>query len=92
MLPDADVKIYLTANPTERAKRRMNEDGEGDLEHVVRQLKIRDDGDKSRSVGPLVVPKGAVVVDSTGKTSDQVAELVIRLIEKKWIGNEVPRK
>ncbi|TPX51835.1 hypothetical protein SeLEV6574_g00003 [Synchytrium endobioticum] len=95
VMPDADIKIYLTANENARAARRLEEDarrygGDGKrVEDVKKELHERDARDKNRSVAPLVVPKNAVVIDSSGKTLEQVTELVIKLITKKLVVNTV---
>ncbi len=82
VLPDADLKIYLTASPEERARRRAGERGQGQpLADVAAQLARRDHLDSTRAVSPLRRPddvaEGAVVVDSTGRTADQVLQEVL---------------
>ena len=82
VLPDADLKIYLTASPEERARRRAGERGaEQRLAEVAAQLARRDHLDSTRAVSPLRRPDdvadGAVVVDSTGRTADQVLQEVL---------------
>jgi cytidylate kinase len=68
VFPDAKVKIYLTADPTERARRR----------EVARpELERRDGIDSTREMSPLAVAKGAIVVDSTGMSVDEVVEEVL---------------
>lgn len=72
VFPDADVKVFLTASEEERARRR----GDENPEDVAR----RDRLDSSRAASPLVVPEGAVVIDSTERSIDDiVAEIVAYL-------------
>ena len=69
VLPEADVKVYLTATPEERARRRHEEGAAA----VAR----RDALDSSRQVSPLEVADGAHVVDTTGRTIEEVVEEVM---------------
>ena len=81
VLPDADVKVYLTAVPDERARRRAAERGEGALADVAAALARRDRLDSSRQASPLPPPTAvaddAIVVDSTGKAAADVLEEVL---------------
>ncbi len=69
VLPGADVKVYLTAASDERARRRPEED--------AADLSRRDHIDRTRSVSPLGVADGAHVVDTTGRSVDEIAEEVV---------------
>jgi CMP/dCMP kinase len=69
VFPDATLKIYLTASPEERARRRSDEGSEG----VAR----RDRLDSTRAVSPLEVADGAKVVDTTDRTIDAVVDEVL---------------
>ncbi len=83
VLPDAEVKVFLTADVRERARRRWRELQAKGLdvpwEEVLVELKKRDDKDLERDWGRLVKVEDAVLVDTTGKTlreaCDQIAEL-----------------
>ncbi len=81
VLPDADVKIYLTAVPHERARRRASERGRHQLAEVAAALERRDHLDSSRQVSPLPdaaqAAADAIVVDSTDKPARQVLEEVL---------------
>jgi cytidylate kinase len=81
VLPDADVKVYLTAVPDERARRRAVERGREELAEVAAALDRRDALDSSRPVSPLRAPEhaavDAIVVDSTGKPVEAVLEEVL---------------
>lgn len=77
--PDAAVKIFLTADPRERAKRRAAELGV-DVETVLREQTLRDEQDRSREHSPLKAADGATEVDTTGKTIDQVVDEIAALV------------
>jgi len=81
VLPDADVKVYLTAGSHERARRRATERGASDLAEVARAIDHRDSLDSTRLVSPLPDPRSvasdAIVVDSTGKEAEQVLAEVL---------------
>jgi len=86
--PDADVKIFLTADPAERARRRQAElQSRGvpaGLDQVRRAVAERDRSDEDRSVGALKPAADAVVVDTTGLTIDQVVETLWRLVQDRF--------
>ena len=77
--PDAEVKVFLTASPEERARRRAAELG-ADPQAVLVEQAIRDERDTSREYSPLKPAPGAVVLDTTGLTLDEVVQRVIDLI------------
>ena len=78
VLPDADLKIFLTADSAERAGRRAAEaDGGADLAGTVAAIRRRDELDATRPVSPLVAPPDAIVLDSTGRSVDSVVEEVL---------------
>ena len=75
VFPDADIKFFLTAVPAERAERRFKEDqltSNATLEETLADMIERDQRDSTRADSPLKVADDAIVVDSTGKTIDQV--------------------
>jgi cytidylate kinase len=76
--PEAEVKVYLTADPAERARRRAAELGT-DPEVVLREQAMRDERDRSRAVAPLVAAPDAVPVDTTGLTFDEVVDQIVTL-------------
>jgi CMP/dCMP kinase len=76
--PSAEVKIYLTADPAERARRRAAELGT-DPDVVLREQAMRDERDRNRAVAPLVPAPDAVPVDTTGLTFDEVVEQIVTL-------------
>jgi cytidylate kinase len=81
VLPHADVKVYLTADPTERAARRARELGvEDEQARVAAAIGRRDDLDSSRAASPLLIAEGATVVDSTRKSVDEVVDEILALL------------
>ena len=82
-LPDAKLKVFLTASLSERARRRVRQLGlpeDGDtLERYRRSIEARDATDSGRASSPLVRPPDAVVIDSTGRTFDEVVDEIVSL-------------
>jgi CMP/dCMP kinase len=78
--PDAEVKVFLTASPDERARRRSEELGT-DMNTVLREQALRDAQDSTREHSPLAVAPGAVELDTDGLSVDQVVERIERLVE-----------
>jgi CMP/dCMP kinase len=76
--PDAELKVYLTADPAERARRRAAELG-GDQATVMAEQTLRDERDSSRAHSPLEAAPGAVLLDTTGMTIEQVVEHIAGL-------------
>ncbi|MGH3102040.1 MAG: (d)CMP kinase [Thermoleophilia bacterium] len=79
--PDASVKVFLTAGPEERARRRAEELGT-DVETVLRDQALRDAQDTSREYSPLAIAPGAVELDTTGLTIDEVVARIVELVER----------
>lgn len=79
--PDAAVKVFLTADPVERARRRSAELGI-DLDMVLRDQTLRDEQDRSREHSPLQAAPGAIEVDTTGLSIDQVVERIVALVDE----------
>jgi len=86
VLPDADLKIYMDADPKERAMRRhrelMTRGEDVSYEHVLQQLNERDKRDSERKIAPLAKAKNAWILDTTGMSIDQVAEVIVERAEK----------
>jgi len=82
VFPDADVKIYLDATPEVRATRRAKQSGE-ELQAVRADIRRRDAIDSQRAASPLVIPVGAVVIDTSDMAFDEVVAEVMRHIEAK---------
>lgn len=85
VLKDADIKIFLTASVEERAKRRCQEMIQkginADLNNVIMDISSRDKADSERKLNPLIKADDAVVVDTTGKSIDEVVEIILRIIK-----------
>lgn len=79
--PDAPVKVYLTADPAARALRRAAEEGGSDVAATQASLLARDSIDSARKVSPLVMADGAVHLDTTPYSLDEVIDLVVALVE-----------
>lgn len=80
--PDAQVKIYLVADPGARAQRRAAETGAADATKTQAALKLRDQIDSTRAASPLVQADGAVVIDSTHLSLDAVIATIVGLVEE----------
>jgi cytidylate kinase len=78
VLPEADLKIFLTADPEERVARRVKQDAiaPSELSAAAESISRRDKLDSTRAVSPLVAAPGAIVVDSTGRSVEEVLEEV----------------
>jgi CMP/dCMP kinase len=79
--PEAAVKVFLTASPEERARRRAAELGT-DLDTVLRDQALRDAQDMGREHSPLAVAPGAVELDTTGLSVDDVVARIVELVER----------
>ena len=79
--PDAEVKVYLTASPEERARRRATELGT-DVDTVMRDQALRDAQDMDREHSPLMQAPGAVELDTTGLSVDDVVRRIAELVEQ----------
>ena len=91
VLPCADIKIFLTASPEERAKRRFkewqSEENKQEYEKVLSEIKKRDEIDSTRKESPLMQAKDAILLDTTGHTlkqlTDKIGEMIAEKKEKK---------
>lgn len=92
VLPDARVKIFLTASAEERARRRyleMTVKGmAADYETVLRELRARDAQDMNRAVDPLRPAEDAVTVDTTSMSFEEVVTEILRIVAEKTDGGE----
>lgn len=77
--PDADLKVFLTADPAERARRRAAELGV-DVDTVLAEQTIRDERDRTRAHSPLKPADGSVELDTTGLTLEQVVDRVVEMV------------
>jgi CMP/dCMP kinase len=87
VFPDADVKVYLDASPEERAWRRANDPahsgGPTAVADVATALTARDEQDRSRTASPLYAAADAVVIDTTGRSIDEVVARVIEVVSSR---------
>lgn len=79
--PDADLKVFLTADAQERARRRARERGD-EVAGVLAELAIRDKRDRSREHSPLRAAPGAVELDTTGLSIDQAVARIVGLVRR----------
>ncbi len=83
VLPNADLKIFLTASVEERARRRLDEltakGLQADFANVVKEISLRDKQDTEREIAPLAQADDAVLLDSTSLTIEQVVAEILRL-------------
>ena len=86
VLPQAELKIYLTASADERARRRyeeyLNNGVECDFEELKRDVIKRDENDMNRAVSPLRRAADAVEVDTTGNTFEQSVEIIKNMVKE----------
>jgi CMP/dCMP kinase len=80
--PDAEVKLYLTADPAARAARRAGENGDGSVAATEADLLRRDAIDSGRAAAPLVVPTDAIHLDTTPWDLDEVIDRVVEIVER----------
>ena len=87
VLPEATLKVYLTADAEERARRRCQQLAQKGvdvpLEQVLSELKARDHADMTRVVSPLRQADDAVLIDSTSLTVEQVVDRILALLDEK---------
>ena len=87
VLPNAELKIYLTASVDARAKRRWLEvqgtSNEQPLEDIKKNVESRDEMDKNRGESPLICVEDAIVVDSSNMTFDETVEHILHLVQER---------
>jgi cytidylate kinase len=87
VFPHAELKVFLTASPEERARRRHREEAARgaavSLADVLVAQNRRDDGDRTRAVGAMVAAADAVRVETDGLTREAVVERLVRLVEER---------
>ncbi|MFG0330430.1 MAG: (d)CMP kinase [Phycisphaerales bacterium] len=87
VFPDANVKFYLDASPRIRAQRRVDQLRElgrpVDLEVIERDIIRRDAADRTRAVGPLVIPDEAIVVDTSSLSIDEVIDTLASTVHER---------
>jgi len=92
VLPDAELKVFLTADVRERASRRLRELQQGNpgltLEELERDMQKRDKFDAEREISPLAQAADAVLLDSTGLSIDQVAGRILDMCKSIQSGGK----
>ena len=94
VFPEADVKVFLTADPAARAKRRYHQlldasSGPGDVpayEDILAEIVARDARDSERVVAPLKPAEDAIILDSTAMSLDEVVAKILELVEAARVG------
>lgn len=87
VLPNADVKIFLTATAEDRSGRRLAElkakGIDASFEEVFRDIKYRDENDSKRSVAPLKPAPDAVILDTTGNSLEKSFAILLELVKER---------
>jgi cytidylate kinase len=95
IFPDAPLKIFLTADPAERARRRFGQDEtsgqKASLEETHQEMTTRDRLDSERKVSPLKPAPDAIEIDSTGLSADEVVRRITELAEQRGLVGNRPR-
>ena len=81
VFPDATLKVYLTASPMVRAKRRVAQDG-GDVDQIAAEIAERDQRDSTRADSPLTKTTDAVIVDTSDQTIEDVVSHLRKLVNQ----------
>ena len=86
VFPEADFKFYLDAYPSVRARRRHDElierGEQADYQKILDAIIKRDHSDSTRSVGPLKIPEGAIIINTTDRTIDETLVELRRCVEE----------
>lgn len=89
VLPGAQLKVFLTASPEERARRRvkqLRESGhEAEYEEILKDIRQRDYQDTHRETAPLKQAEGAILLDTTELSFEEVVEKLIKLVKGKAV-------
>src|SRR5829696_7863129 len=84
VLPEAELKVFLSASPEERARRRALQTGrEDELDRISEAMRARDRRDSEREASPLKSAPDAVVIDTTGLSLKEVVSRVVELAEER---------
>ena len=87
VLPDAEVKVFLTASAEDRARRRLEQNKEkgiiDDYDKILEEIKKRDYQDSHRAISPLKASADATIIDSSDKSIDEVVNMILDLVYKK---------
>jgi len=83
--PEADVKLFITASPDVRARRRQQELGTADYASILADIRARDDRDSKRATAPLVAAKDAVTLDTSDMDIEAAVAAAIRVVEGRRV-------
>ncbi len=87
VLPDAEVKVFLTASSENRAIRRLEQNKQkgiiDDYDKILEDIKKRDYQDSHRENSPLTIASDAVVIDSSNMSIDEVVDAILKLVNEK---------
>ena len=87
VLPNADLKVFLTASNEERARRRFEQNKllgiESDYDTILKEIIIRDKKDSERAIAPLKQAPDAILIDTTKLNIEEVSNLIISLINER---------
>ncbi len=86
VFPDAPVRVFLTAEAAERARRRHAVDKDRTFEELLEDIRMRDRLDSTRQVSPLAKGEGAVVIDTTRLAPEEVVEQILELWRERGSG------
>ncbi len=81
IFPDADFRFFFDAAPEIRAKRRLSEQKQGSLEEMIKAIEERDKRDREKEIGALKIADGAIVIDTSLLTLNQVCEKVLVAVQ-----------
>ena len=88
VFPDAEIKIFMTAEINVRAKRRFeeikNKNPDTTFADVIKNLQERDTKDSSRKDSPLIISDDAIIIDTSDLEIDEQASQIINLVEQKF--------
>ena len=91
ILPDADIKIFLTASLDIRAERRYKQhldyynEKKLNIDNVLKDVENRDVRDTTRKLSPLIAAKDAILIDNSNKSIEEVSSIILDLLKKKGI-------
>ncbi|MFI3250684.1 MAG: (d)CMP kinase [Eubacteriales bacterium] len=92
VLPDAEVKIFLTATPEERTRRRVNELIErgqpAQFDTILAEMLARDHSDTTRTIAPLKQAEGAILLDTTTLNFEQSLAALLQIVQERMVTHE----
>ena len=90
VFPQAELKLFMTASAQVRAKRRFDElttaGQDVSFESVLENLTVRDNMDSKRSISPLIIPEGAIVIDNSEMNQHDQFNMIVQLAKDRIYG------